>query len=69
MVEVTIRWRGNIQAKGQWGLVGIDLRAHLGPLRQWSKSTGENAIAEIGMRLRMTRIQHHPEEKELFHTY
>ena len=56
MVEETTRWRGNIQVKGQWGLVGIVLGAHLRPLGQWSKNVGESTTVETGMRLRWTRM-------------
>ena len=57
-----------MQAKGQWGLVGTDLGAHFRPLGLWSKSTGRSSTAAMDSKLRMTRMQHHPEEKRQFRT-
>ena len=57
-----------MQAKGQWGFVGTDLGAHLGPLGWWSKSIGGSVTATMDTKLRMTCMQHHPEEKRQFHT-
>ena len=54
VVEVTTRWRGNIQVKGQWGSATINLGAHPGPLGRWNKSAGESVVAETGIRLKMT---------------
>lgn len=66
MVEASTRWKGNIQAKSQWRLVGIILKVHLGPLGRWSKNKGEGIVAEMGIRLNWTHMQRHPREKELF---
>ena len=45
------------------GLVGTDPGAYPGLLGWWGKSTGGSVAATMDKRLRMTRTQHHLEER------
>ena len=48
--------------------MGIGPGARPEPSDWWSKSAGENAAVEMGMRLKWTHMQRRLEEKELFRT-
>ena len=54
MVEVSTKWRINMQTWGQWGLVRIFLGVHLELLDLWSKSVGESIAIETSVKLRWT---------------
>ena len=63
MVEVSTKWRINMQTWGQWGLVRIFLGVHLELLDLWSKSVGESIAIETSVRLRWTCMWHRPKKR------
>ena len=68
VVKDTTGWWSDMQIKVQWGLAETDPRARPGFLGWWNKSEGRSAVATMGMRLKMTRMQLHPREKVQYHT-
>ena len=57
-----------MQAKGRWGLMGIDLRAYFESLGWWSKSAGGSTATAMDTRFKMTHMQRCLKEKGRFHT-
>ena len=57
-----------MQAKGRWGPMGIDLKAHSESLGWWSKSVGGSTATTMDTRFKMTHMQRFLEEKGRFHT-